>query len=160
MALSEDDPRRARTTGGVKPSLQYGDLTNQSGVLGQGETAPPPPPTPPNTPLEKVFAFQFIVQVGCTPVNPQIPCTTPVPQLVCPNPNSVNYGPGTQFYDPSYGVIYPVTTTMEAGFESLAITGYAAQINGEARGGTDYHFRSPVVGSPKVCFSLVSSNSF
>lgn len=51
-------------------SAGYGDLTNNQGLAGQGET----------TPLEKVFARHFIVQISVAP--------------------------GNQYYDPSYGITY------------------------------------------------------
>jgi hypothetical protein len=99
----------------VPAPSSYGDLTNCIGGLtgcnglpGQGSTVFPLT----GSPLEKVFASHFILQ---------IPIAT-----------------GNQYYDPSYGVTYPSA----AGFEAQAIAGYAAQILGDAPFSDNYHFRT------------------
>jgi hypothetical protein len=119
----------------------YGDLTNQTGIPGQGEP-------PPATPVEKVFHRHFIVQVvsgtaGCTDYN-----TLSTSQL----------------YDPSYGVTYlpagATNTTME-GFERQAVYGFAAQIPsyGDQAYGPNWHFRLPLQGQPDISFQCVAANS-
>lgn len=80
----------------VPARTDYGDLSNLAGIAGQNSIPFPSLPNTP-TPLEKVFARHFIVQVPAASSN--------------------------QYYDASYGVTYP----SEAGFESQAVAGYAYQ---------------------------------
>jgi len=133
-----------------QPQGVYGDLTNMPGLAGQGESST----TPAGTPAEKVFDSHFIVQIGCitsTPSNPQISCISmgnpPVP-CVSGNPQAP-YGPGTQFFDPSYGVTY----SSEAGFEMHSVAGYAQQNFGDVFHGPNYHLHAPVSGAPNICFT-------
>jgi hypothetical protein len=79
--------------------------------------------------------------------NPPVKCVVGVSQT--------NYGSGTVFFDPSYGVTYQ----SEATFESQSVTGYVNQNNGDPVGGTSYHFRGPSPGVPNVCFIPVPARS-
>jgi hypothetical protein len=98
------------------PALSsYGDLTNCTGpptgcdgLPGQGSYSYPLT----GSPLEKVFASHFIVQIP--------------------------FASGNQYYDPSYGVTYPSA----AGFETQAVAGYATQNGGDVSGSGNYHFRA------------------
>jgi hypothetical protein len=113
------------------PSGGYGDLTNQSGAAGQGEQGS----SPPFTPLEKVFALHFIVQI---------------PTL------DGNATPGNWYYDPSYGLTYPSA----AGFESQAVSGYAYQYF-EDLGSGRYHVYAAGTPNiaPNILFSPLVANS-
>ena len=113
------------------PSSGYGDLTNLQGVAGQGENMNT---SPPFTPLEKVFASHFIVQI---------------PTLDGAPTN------GNQYYDPSYGVTYP----SPAGFEAQAVAGYAAQFAPDVSGSGGYHVFAPIPGTPNISFTYISANS-
>ena len=113
------------TGGGV------GDLTNLEGIPGQNETAVLPPPW---TPVEKVFAFHFIVQVAVLDGAPLS---------------------GNQFFDPSYGVTYPSA----AGFEAQAVAGYVSQFPPDDSSLGQYHVFIPISGAPNISFSIVPQHS-
>jgi hypothetical protein len=113
------------------PAGGYGsDLTNLQGVVGQGENGTT---LPAYTPLEKVFAFHFIVQV---------PTLDGMPTA------------GNQYYDPSYGLTY----SSEIGFESQAVAGYAYEFPFDVGTGINHVF-TPIAGSPNIRFIPVPQMS-
>lgn len=116
----------------VPARMDYGDLSNQAGIAGQNAIPFPLFPYIP-TPLEKVFARHFIVQV---------PWLDGLP------------AGGNHYYDPSYGVTYPSV----AGFESQAVAGYAYQFFQEL-GTTFWHAARPKPGSPNIRFTQVPTQS-